>query len=201
MNPGLGRTTIIPRSFYTRSAKVVARRLLGKLLAHYFKGERLVGRIIEAEAYLGLSDPASYAFRGKTPANAVLFGPSGFTHVYLIYGINDCLSISSHIEGQAGGVLLRALYPIAGLETMARLRGVSGIQNAKVLTGGPGKLCEALGINRKEHNNLDVTDESSPIQILDDGYRQHRVQVSTRIGISKATDELFRFTALNGQGR
>lgn len=196
MNIASNSATIVPRSFYSRSPKVVARRLLGKLLVHDFNGERLTGRITEAEAYLGLSDPASHAFRGKTAANAVLFGPSGFTHVYLIYGINDCLSISSHLEGQAGGVLLRALDPTAGLETMARLRGFSGAHNAKALTGGPGKLCQALGINRKDHNNLDVTCESSPIQILDDGYRQHKVQVSTRIGISKATDELFRFTAL-----
>jgi DNA-3-methyladenine glycosylase len=187
---------IVPRSFYTRSPKVVARKLIGKILIHDLNGKRLSGRIIEAEAYLGLSDPASYAFKGETPANAVLFGPPGFTHVYLLYGINDCLSISSHRDGQAGGVLLRALDPIAGLETMTRLRGLSGVQSATALTGGPGKLCKALGIARKLHNNIDVTSTSSPIQILDDGYRQNKIQVSIRIGITKAKDELLRFKAL-----
>jgi DNA-3-methyladenine glycosylase len=189
-------TNIVPRSFYARSPKVVARNLIGKVLIHDLNGERLSGRIIEVEAYLGLSDPASHAFRGKTPANAVLFGPPGFTHVYLIYGVNDCLSISSHLDGKAGGVLLRALDPIAGLETMTRLRGLSGSQSVTMLTGGPGKLCKALGINRKHHNNIDVTNTGSPIQILDDGYRQNKIETSIRIGITKATEELLRFRAL-----
>jgi DNA-3-methyladenine glycosylase len=188
---------IMPRSFYARSPKVVARNLIGKLLIRNLNnGEQLIGRIIETEAYLGLSDPASYSFRGETPANAVLFGPPGFTHVYLIYGINDCLSISSHRDGQAGGVLLRALNPIAGLETMTRLRGLSGNQSATALTGGPGKLCKAFGINRKDHNNIDVTSIGSPIQVLDDGYRQDNIQTSIRIGITKAREELLRFTEL-----
>jgi DNA-3-methyladenine glycosylase len=186
----------VPRSFYARSPKIVARNLIGKVLIHDLNGKRLIGRIIETEAYLGLSDPASHAFRGETPANAALFGPPGFTHVYLIYGINDCLSISSHLNGKAGGVLLRALDPIAGMEAMTRLRGLSGTQNATALTGGPGKLCKALGINRKHHNNMDVTNSSSPIQIFDDGYRQSKIQVSIRIGITKATDELLRFRAI-----
>jgi DNA-3-methyladenine glycosylase len=183
-------TKIVPRSFYARSPKVVARKLIGKILIHDLNGERLIGRIIEAEAYLGLSDPASYAFSGETPANAVLFGPPRYTHVYLIYGINDCLSISSHRDGQAGGVLLRVLDPTVGLETMTRLRGLSGAQSKTVLTGGPGKLCKAFGINRKHHNNIDVTNSGSAIQILDDGYRQNKIQASIRIGITKATDEL-----------
>jgi DNA-3-methyladenine glycosylase len=189
-------TQIVPRSFYARSPKIVARNLIGKVLIHDLNGERLIGRIIETEAYLGLADPASHAFRGKTPANAVLFGPPGFTHVYLIYGIKGCLSISSHLVRKAGGVLLRALDPIAGLETMTRLRGLLGTQNATALTGGPGKLCKALGINRKHHNNMDVTDSGSPIRILDDGYRQNKIQTSIRIGITKATEELLRFRAI-----
>ena len=187
---------VLSRSFYARSPKVVARNLIGKILIRDLNRERLIGRIIEAEAYLGMSDPASYAFRGETPANAVLFGPPGMTHVYLLYGINDCLSIASHRDSKAGGVLLRALNPIAGMETMARLRGLAGVQSATALTGGPGKLCKALGINHREHSNIDVTDINSPIQILDDGHRQSRIQVSIRIGITKATDELLRFRAL-----
>ena len=190
------RLEILPRSFYARSPKVVARKLIGKILIRDLNGERLIGRIIEAEAYLGMSDPASYAFRGETPANAVLFGPPGITHVHLLYGINDCLSISSHHDGKAGGVLLRALDPIAGMETMARLRGLSGTQSAAALTGGPGRLCKALGINHREHGNIDVTDINSLIQILDDGHRQGKIQVSIRIGITKGTDELLRFRAL-----
>src|ERR1700743_1590440 len=107
--------------------------------------------------------------------------------------MNDCLSVSSHRDGKAGGVLLRVLDPIAGMETMARLRGLSRAQSATALTGGPGRLCKAFGIKHGEHSNIDVRDSNSPIQILDDGHGKSKIQVSIRVGITKATDELLRF--------
>ena len=85
---------VLPRSFYLDSPEVVASELLGKLITRHLDGERLTGRIIEVEAYLGLSDPAAHTFIGKTARNAVLFGPPGFSYVYFIYGMHYCLNFS-----------------------------------------------------------------------------------------------------------
>ncbi len=183
----------LPRAFYSRSPEVVARALLGKLLVRKLKGQRLTGRIIEVEAYLGLIDPASHAARGLTPNNAVLFGPSGHAYVYFIYGMYYCLNVSSHFEGEAGGVLIRALDPIDGIKTMARLRGLPIDTKPKFLTGGPGRLCQALDITRKNTNGVDVTSVDSPIRIADDGTHPGEIQITPRIGLSKAADRPLRF--------
>src|SRR5580704_15618220 len=187
------KRTILPRKFYNRSPEIVARALLGKLLTRRRKGERLTGRIVECEAYLGLSDPASHAFTGLSSYNAVLFGPPGFTDVYLIYGRYYCLNVSCLPDGEPGGVLIRALDPIEGMATMARLRGLPITASAKMLTGGPGRLCQALGITRGAHHDLDVTRARSVIQILDDGFRPKTVETTPRIGITKAVDQPLRF--------
>ncbi len=184
---------LFDRAFFDRSPEMVARDLLGKILVHRRAGTRLSGRIIETEAYLGLSDPASYGYRGKSTANAVLFGPPGLAHVYLIYGIHNCLSISAHLKDAAGGVLIRALLPLEGIEMMARLRGKPGNQDARWLTGGPGRVCEAFGINRSTHNGQDVTARSSPLQIVADGFGCRSVSTTKRIGITKAAERLLRF--------
>lgn len=184
---------LLPRRFYSRSPEIVARALLGKLLIRDLHGERLTGRITEVEAYLGLTDPASHAYRGLTPNNFPLFGPSGRTHVYFIYGMYYCVNASAHLLGEAGGVLIRAIAPIDGIETMAHLRRLSPNAKPKLLTGGPGRLCQALDITRKNSNDLDLTSPDSPIQIADDGHRPTEIQTTPRIGISKATDRPLRF--------
>jgi DNA-3-methyladenine glycosylase len=184
---------LLPKTFYSRSPEIVARALLGKLLIRDLHGERLSGRITEVEAYLGLTDPASHAFRGLTPNNAVLFGLPGRTHVYFIYGMYYCLNTSAHLPGEAGGVLIRAITPIDGIETMAHLRRLSPTAKPKLLTGGPGRLCQALDITRKNSNDLDVTAPDSPIQIADDGHHPTNIQTTPRIGISKAADRPLRF--------
>ncbi len=130
MSPPVHHTPkLLPRRFYSRSPEIVARALLGKLLIRDLHGERLTARITEVEAYLGLTDPASHAYRGLTPNNVLLFGPPGRTHVYFIYGMYYCLNASAHLPGEAGGVLIRALDPIDGLETMADLRGLPPTPN------------------------------------------------------------------------
>ncbi|HSY37033.1 MAG TPA: DNA-3-methyladenine glycosylase [Acidobacteriaceae bacterium] len=182
----------LPRSFYLDSPDVVARNLLGKLITRTLNGERLTGRITEIEAYLGLSDPASHSFIGKTARNAVLFGPPGFSYVYFIYGMHYCLNFSCQPAGEPGGVLIRALQPVAGLETMTRLRGLPTTANPKLLCSGPGRLCQALGITLAE-NNLDVTRPRSPLRVLDDGFRPTTITATPRIGITKATDLPLRF--------
>jgi DNA-3-methyladenine glycosylase len=186
--------TLLPRSFYLDSPEVVARNLLGKLITRDLNGERLTGRITEIEAYLGLSDPASHSFIGKTARNAVLFGPPGFSYVYFIYGMHYCLNFSCEPDGEPGGVLIRALQPIAGLETMSRLRGLSHPIKPKLLCSGPGRLCQAMGITLTE-NGLDVTRAKSPLRVLDDGFHPTSISVTPRIGISKAIDMPLRFVA------
>jgi DNA-3-methyladenine glycosylase len=184
---------LLTRAFFDRSPEKVAPDLLGKILVHRLGGIRLSGRIIETEAYLGLIDPASYAYTGKSAANAVLFGPPGLAHVYLVYGINYCLSISAHLKDAAGGVSIRALLPMEGIETMAKLRGEPGNENARWLTGGPGRICKAFGIARATHNGQDVTARTSPLQIVEDGSPCGPVSITKRIGLTKAADQMLRF--------
>jgi DNA-3-methyladenine glycosylase len=192
-------TSVLPRRFYLRSPDVVARGLLGKVLARRFEGEWLLGRIVETEAYFGQDDPAAHAFAGKTARNAVLFGPAGFAYVYFIYGMYSCLNVSCEPEGRAGGVLMRALEPLAGQATMARLRGLPASAKPRLLTSGPGRLCQALGITRATHNAMDVTDAESELQILDDGFRPGAIVATPRIGIRKAVERPHRFL-IEGNG-
>jgi DNA-3-methyladenine glycosylase len=184
---------ILPRAFYNRSPEVVARDLIGKLLVRHVQGQRLSGRISEVEAYLGLDDPASHAFTGKTARNAVLFGPPGVAYVYMIYGMHYCLNVSCLPDGVAGGVLFRAVIPVEGVQAMAQLRGLSPTASSKQLTGGPGRLCEAMEITRDNVNNVDFTKSSSALQIRDDGFVPRKILTTARIGLTKAVDRPLRF--------
>ena len=186
---------LVPRKFFETSPELVAPRLLGKLLVHAGPCGLMAGRLVEVEAYLGPHndppDPAAHTHRGPTPRNLVLFGLPGHAYVYSIYGRYFCLNISCEVEGQAGGVLLRAVEPIAGLDQMAANRGLpSGMAQTpaflRQLTSGPGRLCQALGVSRHTHNGLDVTDPRSPLQVRDDGFALGEVLVTPRIGINEA---------------
>lgn len=184
----------LPRSFYLDPPEVVARNLLGKVVVRRYKGKRLAGRIVEAEAYCGLDDPAAHAFNGKTERNAVIFGPPGVAYVYFIYGMHNCLNISCEPEGHAGCVLLRALEPLEGLATMARLRGLAADANPRLLTSGPGRLCEALGIDRAGHNGIDMTSRRSELFVEDDGFGAAPIAAGPRVGIRKAAELPLRFS-------
>lgn len=192
---------VLPRDFYLHPPDVVARKLLGKLLVRRYEVRsksqaaqtRLAGRIVEVEAYIGLDDPAAHAFAGKTPRNAVLFGPPGFAYVYFIYGMHFCLNISCEPEGQAGCVLLRALEPVEGLETMAQLRGLDSDANPRLLASGPGRLCQALGVTRETHNGIDVTSRRTGLHVEDDGFAPGEVMAMPRVGIRRAADWPLRF--------
>lgn len=193
--------SVLPREFYLQSPDVVARALLGKRLVRLYKAERgavgrverLAGRIVEAEAYFGRDDPAAHAFAGKTARNEVLFGPPGFAYVYFIYGMHFCLNLSCEPEGEAGCVLLRALEPLEGLRTMARLRGVAETAHARLLTSGPGRLCQALDITRETHNGIDATSLRAALHVEDDGFLPAEVRVLPRVGITRAADRPLRF--------
>jgi len=177
----------LPRSFFARGPRRVARDLLGKVLVR--EGTpKLTARIVEVEAYLGEQDPAAHAYNGQTLRNAVLFGPPGHAYVYFIYGNHYCLNVSCEAEGRAGGVLFRGLEPLSGLDAMAHSRGITlcSPKDYPKLTSGPGRLCEAFGITRSRDNDCDLTSPSASLWIGDDGYRSVGVALSPRIGITKA---------------
>ncbi|HYX70554.1 MAG TPA: DNA-3-methyladenine glycosylase [Terriglobales bacterium] len=191
-----GRT--LPRSFYDRDPRVVARELLGKVLVRRERGREIAGRIVEIEVYLGREDPAAHAYSGPTARNQVLFGPPGHAYVYFIYGNHYCLNFSCMPEGEAGCVLIRALEPLSGLKQMARRREVPVEQLAsergrKMLTSGPGRLSEALGITRARDNGKDVTAARSDLRVVDEGYRPEKVAIGPRVGITKAAEEKLRY--------
>ncbi len=194
-NSGLGR--LLPREFFEATPDLVAPRLLGKLLVHRTRAGVLAGRIVEVEAYLGPHndppDPAAHSHRGPTARNQVLFGPPAHAYVYAIYGRYFCMNISCEAEGRAGCVLLRALEPVEGLEQMACNRGLAAGASARMLTSGPSRLCQALGLTRTNHNGLDLLDGGSPLQVRDDGYPAAEVVITARIGISVAVDWPMRF--------
>lgn len=185
----------VPRSFFARDSRRVARQLLGKVLVRESAGIRLAARIVELEAYLGEKDPAAHAAAGPTMRNAVLFGPPGYAYIYFIYGNHYCLNVSCETEGKAGSVLFRALEPLTGIEEMARARQVElrGTQDWLKLTSGPGRLCQAFGITRSADNGRDLTSPASGLWISDDGFRPRAVTVTPRVGITKAADMPLRY--------
>jgi DNA-3-methyladenine glycosylase len=189
----MAKFTVLPREFYLDPPDRVARALLGKRLVRHLEGIRLAGRIVEAEAYFGFGDPAAHAFVGKTLRNEVLFGPPGFAYVYFVYGMHFCLNISCEPEGQAGCVLLRALEPLEGLRNMARLRGLTSAAKPRLLASGPGRLCQALGIERETHDGIDVSSNRSGLHVEDDGFEPAEIVSLPRVGISKAADRPLRF--------
>jgi DNA-3-methyladenine glycosylase len=206
--------TILPSAFFDRDPRRVARALLGKLLIRKTRGGIMAGRIVETEAYLGTGDLAAHAVAGKTARNYVLFGPPGFAYVYFIYGNHYCLNVSCLPDGVAGGVLFRALEPVAGIEKMAEARGIpppaddrseaeepgAKIRNERKklaylrnICSGPGRMSEALGVTRERDNGKNMASARSDLQIVDDGYRVRRVAVGPRVGITKSAAEPLRY--------
>jgi DNA-3-methyladenine glycosylase len=185
----------LPRDFYDRDPRRVSRDLLGKLLVRRDGRKLRIARIVEVEAYLGQNDPAAHSFAGRTLRNAVLWGPPGFAYVYFIYGNHYCFNVSCLPDGEAGGVLFRALEPLAGIAEMARERDLS-LEDAKdlrKLTSGPGRLAEAFGITRARDNGKDLTSSRSDLWIADDGAPRPRVKTTPRIGITKAAERPLRY--------
>ena len=197
MRPGIHPLT---RAFYARDPRRVARSLLGKILVRPTLVRRtgdvpLTARIVEVEAYLGAEDPAAHSAAGRTARNAVLFGPPGYAYIYFIYGNHYCLNVSCEPDGQAGGVLFRALEPLTGIEQMAAGRGIA-VHSEKdwpKLTSGPGRLCEAFGITRARDNGCDLVSPDSELWIGDSGYRARNIVVTPRIGITKAATHPLRY--------
>lgn len=180
---------ILKRSFYQRNTIQIAQELLGKLLVRQIGKNTLAGIIVETEAYIR-SDPACHAFRGKTESNQALFGPVGHTYIYFIYGNHFCVNVVAHSKEQcAGGVLIRALEPVQGIELMQQHRKANTLKN---LTNGPGKLAQALQIT-KELYGQDLT-KQGPLYLSEGiSISEKKICYTPRIGISKAQENLWRF--------
>ncbi|MEJ2633731.1 MAG: DNA-3-methyladenine glycosylase [Calditrichia bacterium] len=174
--------------FYSRPTRLVARDLLGKVLIRCVNNEFLGGMIVETEAYLGEADAASHAARGITPRNRVMYGPPGTAYIYFIYGMYNCLNFVTEPEGHPAAVLIRALEPLFGIQMMQKLRAVASVRQ---LTSGPGKLCQALAINRTL-NNEDLTGENLFV-VHGAKISPKQIEKSARLGIKVATEFHWRY--------
>ena len=163
------RLAPLPRDFYDRDTRSVARALLGCLLVHRADGLLRVGRIVEVEAYLGPHDLAAHSARGLTPRTRVMFGPPGHAYVYLIYGMHHCMNVVTEAEGVGAAVLLRAVEPCLGVEGR---------------TAGPGLLCRAFELDRR-HDGLDLLGETLFVATRPPG-RLPAIVARPRIGVDYA---------------
>ena len=188
-------SSVLTREFYNQSSLAVARKIIGKKLVRKLSDDAiLAGIIVEAEAYAGRRDPASHAYRGMTARNEVMFGEPGHAYVYFTYGAHYCLNfVTRHFKTEeASAILIRAVEPSTGVEIMAEHRKTNLATN---LASGPGKLCQAFGIDRSL-NGVDITHPESPIRV-EDTSEIYSVSKSERIGISVAKDRKWRFFASN----
>jgi DNA-3-methyladenine glycosylase len=165
----------------------LARFLIGKALVRMLAEGVAGGRIVETEAY-PIGDAAGHAYRGMTARNRALFLERGHAYVYLAYGVSFMLNVSSETSGVGAGVLIRAVEPTDGVAIMKRNRGVERVRD---LARGPGRLCEALGIDRR----LDGIDlcQAGPLWLGSDGRAPDEIGQSKRIGITRAADYPLRF--------
>ncbi len=179
------QSTVLPREFYAKPTREVARALLGKVLVH----GGCAARIVEVEAYLGGEDLAAHSARGLTNRTRVIFGPPGHAYVYFVYGMYECLNLVAEPDGTPGCVLIRALEPLAGISAMRRRR--RSVNRVEHLANGPGKLAIAMNITRALYG-ADVT--RGPLTVR--GFPEpppEPIAVSPRIGIRECADWPLRF--------
>lgn len=173
--------------FLQGDVETAARRLLGCTLARELDGRKFIARIVETEAY-HQNDAASHSYKGRTPRTDIMFGPPGFLYVYFTYGMHYCMNVVTGPEGEGSAVLIRAVEPLSGEEGMRqRRRGLSGT----LLTNGPAKACQALGID-KALNGHDLSRPPFMLHIRPP-VLPHDIVQTTRIGISQAKDKPWRF--------
>lgn len=181
------------RDWFARPTVEVARDLVGcSLLVDTGKPVAVVARIVETEAYLGTSDPASHAFRGPTPRSRVMFGPPAVLYVYFTYGMHYCANVVTEADGVAGAVLLRAAAVEDGEATVVARRR-EGLPTAALLRG-PGNLCRGLAITRDD-NGIDLLETASRVHIAP-RTSTPPIAVGTRIGLRQAADRPLRFSWL-----
>jgi DNA-3-methyladenine glycosylase len=177
----MARSALLGRRFFARSVHAVAPELIGATLLYRGIG----GIIVEVEAYHH-TDPAAHSYRGRTPRNAVMFGPPGHVYVYRSYGIHWCVNFVCEPAGSAAAVLIRALQPTHGIAAMRRRRGVEA---ERLLCAGPGRLCQALGITGDD-NGLAL---EPPVFELRAAMTAPEIVVGPRIGLSVAVELPWRY--------
>jgi DNA-3-methyladenine glycosylase len=202
----------LPREFFNRPATDVAPDLLGCVLWHASPAGLVAVRLVEVEAYRGPLDPASHSFRGQTARNAVMFGPPGHAYVYFTYGMHYAVNLVCLPAGQPEAALIRAGAVVEGAELAERRRygltdadgsaapgrGKTGRQRERDLARGPGRLCQALGIDRSQ-DGADVCGAGGPVgisppQVFDQPAAvSGAIRTGPRVGISKAADRPWRF--------
>jgi DNA-3-methyladenine glycosylase len=188
----------LKKSFYRKELMEVAKNLLGKILVKTDSKNILSGKIIEVEAYHGKMDEAAHSYHGLTKRTEIMFESGGYFYVYFTYGAHHCCNVVTGKKGQGTAVLIRAVEPLTGIQTMIKNRFGRKLKNDKEkfnLTSGPGKTCAAFGINRR-HSGIDLTGDK--IFILDaEKINNKDIGVSKRIGISKSVDLPWRFFIKN----
>ncbi|MEA4827590.1 MAG: DNA-3-methyladenine glycosylase [Clostridium sp.] len=195
----------LPREFYTRNVLEVAKDLLGKYLVYEDNDSKLIGKIVEVEAYMGPEDKAAHSYGGKvTERTKVMYKEGGYVYIFIIYGMYYCMNVVAAGENEPQAVLIRGLEPIGGIETMCLNRYKKNCKDMnnyqrKNLTNGPGKLCKAMNIT-KELNGEDLCGDK--IYILDNNDSDFNIVYSKRIGIDyaeEARDYLWRFYIENNK--
>ncbi len=183
---------MISRRWLAGDAVELAPQLLGKRIV----AGALSGRIVEVEAYRQ-DDPASHSFAGETPRTRTMFGPPGHLYVYFTYGMHWCMNVVCGPEGYGAAILIRALEPLTGQSVMKSRRIKA--RRERDLCSGPAKLCQALGVDRS-FDGVDLLHAESPIRLVDDGIAPpDQPGVGPRIGISKATQEPWRFFTVGSE--
>lgn len=188
---GPGDGGLLPRAELAVDVLAAATRLLGCVLEVDTSDGSVAVALVEVEAYRGADDPAAHSFRGRTPRNAVMFGPPGHLYVYFVYGMHFCVNISCLGEGEPGAVLLRAGRVESDLDVARRRRPTA--RRDVDLARGPARLAALLGLGR-EHNGVDVTAMVSPVRLragepVDPG----RVRTGPRVGVAAAADLPWRY--------
>ncbi|WP_284641792.1 DNA-3-methyladenine glycosylase [Paenibacillus silviterrae] len=172
----------------------VARQLIGCHLVRRTPQGNIRVKLTETEAYRGSDDPASHAYRGRTPRNHLMFGEAGRLYVYFIYGMHHCMNIVAHRSGEVGAVLLRGGWPIEGIELLRENR--PGVPDRQ-LVNGPGKLAKAMGIGM-EWNGYDLLQQPVGELFLEWHTSSEPIRSTPRIGISKGKELLWRFVNEDG---
>lgn len=178
--------------FFKQPTIKVAKSLLGSLLWTRVNNKLVAGRIVEVEAYLGSDDPACHAAKGKTKRNAHMFECGGISYVYLIYGMYHCMNVVTEGEGIGSAVLIRAVEPTDGIDVMqARRKNIH-------LTNGPGRLCQAFGIEKNHSGLCLITSKEIGLQ-REKMIQEKNIGISSRIGISSGSDLPYRFYILGNK--
>ncbi len=180
----------LPLSFYERKNLFkIAEELIGKIIVTEKNGIITSGRIVELEAYNGVLDKASHAYNGRrSKKNEMMYAEAGVAYMYICYGVHSMFNVITNAKNIPHAILIRAIEPITGIETMLKRRELSSLSNK--ITSGPGNLCKALGLTKKEDG---ICLKSEKVFIADDGTNISKSQIhcSPRIGMTSAAEDSF----------